>query len=391
MVEGGHAITRILFIAPGVQYSSKHPFEQRGSESQILGVSSELADLGHEVLVMGRFGQIPNVNSQTSNNVHFINIESPDLKDDCIYEVGSAILYSKLAAKKAKDINPDILSLNERFSAYYPSRLNYPKTFTTHNPDAMVFYRDFAIELNKLNYLFFEIKRRIEEGVMTRSEMIVALTASTREYLNMRGFTKSTIIPNAVDPRDYGSRGDSNCILYAGRLSKVKGLTYLIQAYSGIDKRYDANLVIAGSGEEELVLRSIVDREGIKHRVTFLPFLGRAELRRLLSTCSVFALPSLFESLPVTMLEAMASEKAVVASNIAGPKDVITDGYDGILFEKGNVGRLRDCLEVLLSDDAMRKSLGRNARRTIEERHSFEKVSKQYLRVFRSIQGGGTS
>ena len=319
------------------------------------------------------------------DGIQFINIKTPHLKDERIHQIGSALLYSRATAKKIKQINPDTISLNERFSAYFPSKLDIPKTFTTHNPDAMAFYKEFALKSNGLNYVFFGVKKRIEESIMSCSDIIIALTKSIRDYLHENGFINTCIIPNAVNAERYTSNGDDNYILYAGRLSKVKGLPYLIQAFSEISKDYDTDLLLVGSGPDEEKLKKMATLKNINNRVHFIPMVDKTKLREFLSKCSVFVLPSLFECMPVALLEAMASGKPVIASDIPGPKDIITSGKDGFLFDAGNVDELREYLELCLSDKKLRRKMGKNARRTVEGKYTFEKVANSYLRLYKGL------
>jgi glycosyltransferase involved in cell wall biosynthesis len=117
-------------------------------------------------------------------------------------------------------------------------------------------------------------------------------------------------------------------------------------------------------------------------RIHFKPVVSKVELADYLSKCSLFVLPSLFEMFPVVLLEAMASEKAVIASQVSGAKDIIKQALNGFLFEKTDIAALRECLDLCLSDDSIRDKLGANAKRCIEERFTFQRIANEYLRVF---------
>ena len=112
---------------------------------------------------------------------------------------------------------------------------------------------------------------------------------------------------------------------------------------------------------------------------------GKDKLREYLSKCSVFVLPSLFECMPVTLLEAMASGKPVIASDIPGPKDIITQRYDGFLFEKGNVEELKKYLGIIFDDKKLRKRIRENARKTVEEKYTFQKITQHYFETCEQI------
>jgi len=375
----------VLEISPGMLFSERYPFDRGGTESQILGIAKELGKRGHQVTITGRFMNSGHLEERLDTGVRFLNVKPGDLKDHAFHEIPSCMIYSKCVTRTARNIRPDIICLNDRFSGYFPSKLAIPKTFTTHNPDAMTFYRDFSVERNKLNSVLFGIKNRMEKTVMSRSDATIALTRSIQKYLETEGIEKTWVIPNAVDPRDYSSRGDDGYILYAGRLSKVKGLMHLLEAFSQVQNEIDSNLLLVGSGDEEQNLRRIVVLKGMQRRVHFVPIVGRKELAQYLSRCSVFVLPSIFECMPVVMLEAMASEKPVIASRIPGPGDVIEHGRNGLLFEKGDDVGLSSLLMETLGDRQLRLRLGRCARDTVLSNHTFEKIAVEYERVFKAI------
>ena len=379
---------RILFVSPGGLYSNNNPFERGGTQSQIYGISKEMIRRGHEVYITGRFDDFKGREYKTIDGIQFVNIGTPHLRDEQIHQIGSSLLYSKAVAKKIKQINPDVISLNERFSAYFPSKLNIPKTLTTHNPDAMAFYKEFATESNIFNHVFFDVKKRVEESVMSRSDVIIALTRSISNYLQKNDFENISIIQNGVDVEKYANKGDEDFILFAGRLNKVKGIHYLIQAFSELSKDWGTDLLIIGSGPYESELKKLVTLKNIENRVHFIPIVGKDKLREYLSKCSVFVLPSLFETFGIVVIEAMASGKPVIASNIPGPKDIITHGYDGFLFERGNVQELKKYCELLFENEVLRKNVGMNAKKTIEDKYTFKEVVDEYINIFNRLLDG---
>lgn len=161
---------------------------------------------------------------------------------------------------------------------------------------------------------------------MSQSDIIVALTKSLRNYMQENCFTNTCIIPNAVDVEKNTNCGDEKFILFAGKLNKVKGIEYLIKAFSELSNDYSSDLLIIGSGPDENRLMKMAISNKIENRVRFIPMVSKNELRDFLSKCSVFVLPSLFETFGIVTIEAMSSGKPVIASNIPGPRDIISHG-----------------------------------------------------------------
>ena len=104
------------------------------------------------------------------------------------------------------------------------------------------------------------------------------------------------------------------------------------------------------------------------------------ELRK--SAIGVF--PSHQEGMPLALLEMMATGLPVVASNIPEIATIITDGYDGLLFEVGNVDDLAEKLQRVLSDETLRKKLGENARKTVLEKYATP-LSKSYGEFYKNL------
>lgn len=379
---------KILFVSSGTLYSDNNPFERGGAQSQIYGISKEMVKKGHEVYITGRLNYLAEFGYESIDGIQFVNIKLPKLPFFCkghMYNTGSALLYSREVAKMIEQIDPDVISLNERFSAYFPSKLETPKIFTTHNPDAMDYYRTFAVENHRLNYLFFDAKKKVEESVMVNSDIIIALNKNIQNYLINKGFTNIRCIPNGVDAAKYTNKSDENFILYAGRLDRVKGITYLIEAFNQISNIYDTKLLIIGSGPYESQLKRLAKSLRIDNRVYFIPMVDKYKLRDYLSKCTVFVLPSLFETFGIVCIEAMASGKPVIASDIPGPNDIITNEYDGFLFERGNVDKLIQYLEICLLDKKLCQKIGENARTTVEKKYVFNKITQNYLYILREL------
>lgn len=167
-----------------------------------------------------------------------------------------------------------------------------------------------------------------------------------------------------------------------GRLAPQKGLHFLLQAAPAV-LHDDPNtlFVFVGDGPERNALEAEVRRLRIQDSVCFLGV--REDIPELLSAMDIVAMPSLSEGLPMTLLEAMASHKAVVATRVGAIPQVIRERVNGIMLNPGDVRGLAAGLCELLNCDELRQTLGQNARRTIEDRFSAGAMASQYLKVYR--------
>lgn len=377
---------KIAFISAG-GYMDKEDYVRGnllGTEYQIFGLSKELAKRGHEVYILRKWYKsiIENV-----ENIKIWGFKSTDYRKSGLRLTFSKLRFSRIAAEAIKDEGFNILVIIDPFTSYFTFKLSVPKVLVTHS---QIPYELLPPEvLTNKNFLLRKIRSIIQRNIFNNADVIVALNSTIRDYLKSSGY-KAISIPNGIEIENYTPRYlEDGCILYGGRLVRSKGCQYLIKAYSLLDKKLQdkSELVIIGFGPENGNLKDLALKLGINNKVRFIPWLPNGDFIKKMESCSVFVLPSLYETFGVVILEAMASGKPVIVSNIPGPKDIITHGYNGFLFEKGNASELKEYLELLLSDEKLRKKIGENARKTVEEKYTITKIADEYLKLFNDLVG----
>lgn len=205
---------------------------------------------------------------------------------------------------------------------------------------------------------------------------------------------KVTTVLNGIDLSLYGNGGDtaaaraSICVpgdallLGAiGRLSPEKGHDVLIKAAGMLAGDLPGlHLLLVGEGPSRWHLEKMVCSLGMRERV-HLPG-HRGDVPDLLSATDIFVLPSRREGLPLALLEAMASGLPVVAAEVGGCGEVIEDGRNGLLVPPGRPDLLARAVRNLAQNEQLRRSLGSEARRTIEERFSVERMVRQIEELY---------
>jgi glycosyltransferase involved in cell wall biosynthesis len=376
-------IINIVFVCQSASYHRDRLFGQGGADSQIFGIALELSNMGHEVGIIGNFiGGNWKDSSVNNSNITFIKAKTPILPDLVIGNLISGLLLSKKIERILRRRKPDLIILAGSTTGYFPSKIGIPFFYITHNPNGMDFYKEFLLSNHWLNRFSFPIQQKLEEKILQKSNAIFALNTRVKLYLLSKGFTNVYSVPNGVNTVDYFVNNDGNNILFAGGLRKVKGIDLLIRAFSSISKKYNENLIIIGSGKEEDNLKNIARSLNIQDRIQFISLVNKVTLRKYLAECSIFVLPSLFEMMPVTLLEAMASGKIVIASDIPGPCDIISHGIDGYLFKKRDLSELVQCLEYCLANKEEMKIIGSMAKMTVEHKYTFNIIAKQYMAIY---------
>lgn len=197
---------------------------------------------------------------------------------------------------------------------------------------------------------------------------------------------KIVYLPYCIELKkyDFEYRKDDNYILYFGRLSPEKGLRFLLSVIKILP---NVKLKIVGKGSEEEKLKNLCLKLDLEN-VELLGFHDGNSLKKLIARSKFTILPSLwYDVAPVSIIESFASGRPVIASNIGGIPELVKDGYNGFLFEPGN---LEDCAEKitrLWSNPALCRKLGKNVRLYIEKNFSakdhYEKIMDIYKKVIK--------
>ncbi len=141
-------------------------------------------------------------------------------------------------------------------------------------------------------------------------------------------------------------------ILTIARLDRQKGQCYLLQAASRIP---EALFVLAGDGPDRARLEAQARELGVYNRIVFLGH--RQDIPDLLAACDVFVLPSLWEGLPLAVLEAMAAGRPVIATEVDGTGEAVTHGETGLLVPPADPAALADAIRTILCDSQLAQRL----------------------------------
>jgi len=176
---------------------------------------------------------------------------------------------------------------------------------------------------------------------------------------------------------------ESRIIGAAGRLVKIKGHIYLIQAFASISKRHpDTHLAVIGSGKEDAVLREEIARLGMEDRVHLLGFQPGA--KRYVQAFDIWTMPSLSEGLGLALLEGMSGHLPIIASDIPAMRPLI-EGAGGIAVRPAEIDPLAAALDQYLSlPSAELKCKGEIAYEYLRENHSIQKYHAEYLDLVES-------
>jgi glycosyltransferase involved in cell wall biosynthesis len=198
-----------------------------------------------------------------------------------------------------------------------------------------------------------------------------------------------TVVPYGVDLRQFRPQAreprSEIAVGSVARLSKEKGLHYLLQAFAEVTERHpQARLVLAGQGPERQRLERLAARLGLGERVRFLGEVPHEQVPEVLQQLDIFAMPSTWEGFGVAALEAEAMELPVVASRVHGIPDVVVDGETGLLVPPRDRQALAAALERLIADGELRRRLGQAGRAFVAEHYSWEDNTAQMEALYQA-------
>ncbi len=235
------------------------------------------------------------------------------------------------------------------------------------------------------------------EDAVKAAKAITVVSGDTRiKFLKTFGknYNKNLyIIPGGVDINTYPLQlntsaldkkykiKDKKIILFTGRLTSHKGVKYLVKAAKNIN----GEVFIIGGGPEEQYLSNLVDRQGLKN-VHLLKYMNGQELINFYYRTDLFVAPSVWdEPLGLTILEAMAAKTPVIATRKGGIPLLIKNGYNGIFVKVRNSQKIAEACNKLLKNDDLRKKMGENARKTVEQNFTCKKTALKFHRLYRRI------
>lgn len=401
------------------------PFTGGGAEIYVENLVRILSsDKANEVYV------ITNIHSKQFDDSKVINLNVRNFDILTSLLLPNPLIYREIK-KILKELNPDIVHVHNIHVSLSTAAIlaarDFPLALTVHDfylfcPTLRFMYEDGKIcELDRCiycvkKYYSSEIKRRwgswgflsilLESQLLCRFlysirknglkrilpvvDKFICPNRSQKALLKMAGVpdNKLAVLPYTSDfePKEV-TTPDGKYLGYAGGLIKEKGVHVLFKALSLLPE--DIRLLIAGDGiyKEELV--RISGHLGIKGRVHFMGKLKREDMRSFYDKIHILVAPSLWpEVLGIVGLEAMASGKAVIGSNIGGIPDWIEDGVNGFLVPPDSPELIAEKVRILFDTDGLIHEFGLNGQKKFINEFSPEIHKNKIMDLYTEILHG---
>jgi glycosyltransferase involved in cell wall biosynthesis len=227
----------------------------------------------------------------------------------------------------------------------------------------------------------------------------VAISEVVREsFKKYYGYPDLPVIPNGIPVESYapdatrrarwrqreGFPMEAILIAAVAGLRPEKNLALLIHAFAQLEYFRPLHLLLVGSGEQEAMLRRLAAQLGLSERVHFLGV--RADIPDVLNACDLFALSSRWEGTPMAIMEAMASGLPVVSTAVGGVPELVQHGYTGFLVPPDEESALRNALQQLVDDAALRHQMGLQALEYARAHFDIRQTARQYEALYAALE-----
>jgi len=205
--------------------------------------------------------------------------------------------------------------------------------------------------------------------------------------------SKVSVIYNGVNLNEIQQKAvESNdrnelSIMFAGRLFWMKGITFVLKAFENLKMRQFKNLhlKIFGEGPLKSEIDDFIIRTGLRNDVCYGGFLPHGKLIREIKNSDIVVFPSLYESQPMFVLETMACKKPLISFDLPYAREIIKNGWNGLLAKAYDVKDLSDKIALALQDEKLRLELSENAYEYVRRNHDCDTQAEKYFKLYKEL------
>jgi glycosyltransferase involved in cell wall biosynthesis len=366
---------------------------------RVLHVVPDLVPYGLENMVASLLRSMDRARFQTG--VVSLYAEAPGGLEDSLREAGVRLyhlekrrgldlrMYPRMA-RVLRDFRPDILHTHN-----YVLRYTYPVAAALRVPGMVHTIHNLADrEVDRAGLWLQRFAFRMGVKAVTIAGEVSA------SFRRVYGFREAALIPNGIPVRQYGTPAvsraewrarhgvEANEFVYlsVARFWPQKDHRTLLEAFAkGPGQRAAARLLLAGEGTLREATADLANRLGIAAQVTFLG--QRADIADVLGAADVFVLSSRWEGNPLSVMEAMAAGRAVLATSVGAIPELVRHGRDGLLVEAGDAAGMADAMCLLQAQPALLRKMGNSGRERALARFDLPVMVRAYTELYEQLLG----
>jgi len=363
-----------------IQITPEFPPACGGIGHYVYYLSTYLMKMGHEVSVICR--------SNNGKQYSYEQILVSNIKTS-IPAPFNIPIFKRKVENLLVDKEADIIHIHS--TAMPPISNKCPVLLTAHwcNKKGISAFHRPICDLDSLyRNIMLPIYTRIERDLVRAVDKLTVVSSSLQKEFQQFYAIDSDIIDNGVDIDRFKS--DKNlkketAVLFAGKFCRGKGVIDLVNvAAISIKTHPSLKFYLIGKGPSEKYLKAQIKKRHLSN-VTIIGQISHNELVKYYQRAIVFVLPSYYEGIPTSILEAMACELPVIASNVSGIPDQIEHGINGLLVKPGNVQDIYNKIIDMVENPRKRTDFAIKAKQKVLELFNWNSVARKIDRIYNEI------
>lgn len=236
------------------------------------------------------------------------------------------------------------------------------------------FKEQLLLKRSILSHLF----KIVEFSAINECDIVIAPNQSLKEEALFYGAKTVSVIPNFVETEKiiklpdrsflrekFGFSKGNRVLLFVGRLHPVKNVDLILNSFAKLNESENCSLIVIGDGPEKRRLMDLALSLGIEKQVSFVGFKSKNEVLQYMKAADLLVLASIIEGQPRVILEAWACQLPVVGSRVPGITNLVTDKFDGLLFDPFSEEQLCEAIRSVLKDEVSKKLVS-NAMKSVD-------------------------
>jgi glycosyltransferase involved in cell wall biosynthesis len=363
--------------------TKKYPDAFGGDAVIVFNLKREQTKLGHEIFILT--SNCPEIREQGNVFKFGLKDKAPHLDRLTVRRILSLLILFFRGVDYLGRLKPDVIHTHSAdlgfFIAISAKLYRIPVVNTCHGvtfPDKQYsFVKRFA-ERFFLKYAGFK--------------RIIVVDRNILKFFEGAKIKNGVYIPNGVDIGRFDKEktvitSDKKVrFLFVGRLEEQKGCRDLIQATKIlIEKTQNFQIIIVGDGSQRAILENLTEENNLGSYVIFRGRVEEEKLRELYCTSDAFILPSVWEGLPVTLLEAWAAKLPVIVTNVGAIRDICVDEMNGLVIRPKDPKGVAEAMMRLIEDEELRMRLAKNGAELVKREFTLENEVMRTLNLYEEV------
>ena len=361
--------------------TKKYPDIMGGDSTVVAGLEKYQKKMGHKVYILT--SNCSEIRQSLTVTKYALKIDSLNLDRINLNRIISLFILFFYSFFYLKKIKPDIVhshSPDLGFILSFPCKVyKIPIINTCH-----------GITFSDMHYSF--TKRKLEEFFLKYAcfKKIITVNKNSLDDFKKLKIKNVNYLPNGIDLDQFQKKRSNinrkTVFLFVGRIELEKGLKYLISAVNELRKKENNfELLLVGKGVDQVYFKDLVNTLSLTDYIKFLGKKNKNEVIDYYYRSDVFVSSTLHESFPMAVLEAWAARLPVIITNVGGVSAICIDKENALIVPPENSKKISDAMTTLIKDQKLRRKLGENGKKLVEEKYGWDMISKEIEFIYEEI------